>query len=67
LSTCKDFIRTIPTLPYSLTKPEDVDTDAEDHIFDETRYLCMARPLPIRDMKPKATVDYDPFRSYRRE
>lgn len=28
---CVDFIRTIPTLPYSLTKPEDIDTDAEDH------------------------------------
>ncbi len=67
LSTCKDFIRTIPTLPYSLTKPEDVDTDAEDHEYDALRYFCMSRPLPIRDMKPKATVDYDPFRSYRRE
>lgn len=67
LSTCKDFIRTIPTLPYSMTKVEDVDTDAEDHIYDETRYFCMARPLPIKEMKPKATVDYDPFRSYRRE
>jgi hypothetical protein len=35
--------------------------------YDETRYFCMARPLPVKELKPKATVDYDPFRSYRRE
>ena len=32
-NTCKEFIRTVPTLPYSTKKPEDVDSDAEDHIF----------------------------------
>lgn len=30
-NTCKEFLRTFPTLPYSQTKPEDVDSDAEDH------------------------------------
>jgi hypothetical protein len=25
--------------------PEDVDTDQEDHIYDEFRYGCMSRPL----------------------
>ena len=29
--TCKDFIRTIPLLMYAKTKPEDVDTELEDH------------------------------------
>ena len=29
--TCRDFIRTIPNLPYDPKHPEDVDTDAEDH------------------------------------
>jgi len=43
--TCKEFIRTVPTLPYSDKKPEDVSTDAEDHIYDELRYVCMDHPL----------------------
>ena len=30
-NTCKEFIRTVPTLPYSTKKPEDIDSDAEDH------------------------------------
>lgn len=35
---CTQFIRTIPTLPRDEKYPDDVDTDAEDHIGDETRY-----------------------------
>lgn len=31
-NTCREFIRTVPTLPYSTKKPEDIDSDAEDHI-----------------------------------
>ena len=42
--TCRDFIRTIPTLQHDQNKPEDLDTEAEDHIADEARYACMARP-----------------------
>lgn len=45
-NTCKGFIRTIPELQYSTTNPEDLDTTGEDHIADETRYMCMARPVP---------------------
>ncbi len=48
--TCKGFIRTIPTLMYSQVRPEDLDTSLEDHIADETRYLCMSRP--IKPMRP---------------
>lgn len=44
-STCRDTIRTIPSLPYSLTKLEDVDTDAEDHCYDRDRYFFMSRPV----------------------
>lgn len=61
-STCRDFLRTVPALCYSQTDPEDVDTAAEDHIYDETRYFCMARPLPVRDMPARAARRYDPFR-----
>ena len=47
-SNCKAFIRTIPLLQYDEHKVEDLDTDGEDHIADETRYLCMARPIKPR-------------------
>lgn len=37
-ANCDQFIRTVPVLPRSDKDPDDVDTDAEDHIGDETRY-----------------------------
>lgn len=54
-SNCKGFIRTIPTLVYSETDPEDLDTKGEDHIADETRYFLMSRPI-----SPRATVEEAP-------
>ena len=45
---CKDFIRTVPNLVYDLYDVEDVDTDGEDHIYDEARYMFMAKPIKIR-------------------
>jgi hypothetical protein len=47
-NTCKHFIRTIPMLVYSEKKPEDIDTDMEDHIYDECRYVLMERPIAPR-------------------
>ena len=44
-SNCKAFIRTIPTLQYDKTRVEDLDTEGEDHVADEVRYFCMARPI----------------------
>ena len=43
-STCRHFIRTIPALVYSQVDVEDVDTEGEDHIYDECRYVCMENP-----------------------
>jgi hypothetical protein len=37
--TCKAFIETIPVLPRDEKDMDDINTDAEDHIADETRYL----------------------------
>ena len=51
LDTCREFIRTIPTLVYDENRPEDLDTEGEDHIADEWRYFCMSRPI-----KPKLEV-----------
>lgn len=38
--TCRQFIRTVPVLPRDERNTDDIDTDAEDHIADETRYRC---------------------------
>lgn len=74
--TCKAFIRTIPTLMYDDKKPEDIDTDLEDHVADEVRYMCMNRPIkPVKrekqQPKPYNPLDteaerYDPYEFYRR-
>ena len=36
------WIRTVPVLPRDEKKPEDVDTEAEDHAYDETGYRLTA-------------------------
>ena len=43
-STCTHAIRTLPALQHDEVKPEDVDTEGEDHAADEIRYACMSRP-----------------------
>lgn len=52
-STCVDSIRTIPALQHDQTKPEDLDTDAEDHAADEWRYACMSRPWTGAEKPPE--------------
>jgi hypothetical protein len=42
--TCVDLIRTLPTLQHDPDRPEDLDTNQEDHAVDETRYAVMSRP-----------------------
>jgi hypothetical protein len=53
-ATCVDTIRTLPALQHDETKPEDVDTEGEDHAGDETRYACMSRPYvrTVTEKKP---------------
>lgn len=48
LQSCKDFIRTFPVLPRDEDDLDDVDTDAEDHIGDETRYLLRFNPREVQ-------------------
>ena len=60
-STCENWIRTVPTLPYSTKKLEDVDSDAEDHAYDETRYFLMSRPLTPTKKPPRRYTPYDPY------
>ena len=47
-NTCEHAIRTLPLLEYSSIRPEDLDTDGEDHFADSFRYFCMARPVRKR-------------------
>jgi hypothetical protein len=42
---CSAFRRTVPLLQFSKTNPEDLDSDGEDHVADEVRYLCMFCPV----------------------
>ena len=42
---CHDgFWRTMPDIVMDDKHPEDVDTDNEDHAYDDVRYACMSRP-----------------------
>lgn len=51
-SSCVNTIRTIPSLPYDQNKPEDVDTRAEDHLYDTWRYgLVNQRPAQMPEIK----------------
>lgn len=55
-ATCKDSIRTIPTLIHDDRKPEDLDTRGEDHAADADRYFLLTlheRKSP----RPKTEVE----------
>ncbi len=60
-NTCKHFIRTVPNLVYDEKNVEDIDTDGEDHIYDELRYVCTKNPIAPRRNKAPALVVYDPL------
>ncbi len=54
-TTCVDSIRTIPVLQHDVNKPEDLDSDMEDHAADEWRYACMSRPYITEKPGEKTT------------
>ena len=60
-STCKHFIRTIPTLVYDESKVEDINTDQEDHIYDMCRYVMMEHPLSPRMNEDIRKLGNDPL------
>lgn len=73
-STCKHLIRTLPALVYDKAEVEDIDTDGEDHAYDELRYVCMADPISprpraaraVKAWSPLDTPEYDCREFYRR-
>jgi len=52
-NTCKSFISTFPVLPRDEDDLDDVDSDAEDHIGDETRYRVLNSYSIVRSGKTK--------------
>ena len=53
-NTCTDTVSQLPALPLDKKNPEDVDTRAEDHLYDALRYGIMSRPR-------FSIFDYDPM------
>lgn len=67
LDSCRDAIRTLPSLQYDEHKVEDVDTEGEDHIADEVRYFCMRhiiQPMEAKAPQVRMTDPLDMFTDY---
>lgn len=58
---CTDSTRTIPALQHDKDRPEDLDSDGEDHTADEWRYACMSRPWTPANDNPGAKSSRDPY------
>jgi len=43
-NSCTNTISQLPAIPLDKKNPEDVDTNAEDHLYDALRYGIMSRP-----------------------
>jgi len=72
-STCPDSIRTIPAMQHDQARPEDMDSNLEDHAADEWRYACMSRswiktmkekpPKPVNDAYTRVGQERDDYRT----
>ena len=54
---CKHFWRTIPALQINSKRPEDVDSQCEDHYYDMVRYALMSKPLRVGNFGKIITGD----------
>jgi len=46
MRNCEAFTNTVPSLPRDEEDPDDVDTTAEDHVYDDSRYMILdAKPV----------------------
>lgn len=65
--SCKSTLRTLPIMQYDKRKPEDLDSDLEDHPSDTLRYLCMSRPVIVDIPKDALNIaeqwwkDFNPY------
>jgi hypothetical protein len=53
-SNCTNIIAQLPIIPLDKKNPEDIDTKAEDHLYDAIRYGIMSRPR-------SSLFDYNPL------
>lgn len=61
-SNCTAFIRTIPLMMFSDSRPEDLNTELEDHVADEWRYMCMSRPVAPLKVEEQKSLMNDPLK-----
>ena len=59
-SNCIYAIQSIPSQTISKSKPEDLDTEGDDHFMDSLRYLCKLRTIAY-DYKPETTREAGKF------
>jgi len=60
---CENWWRTMPEMRENPRKIEDIETkDVEDHAYDETRYMCMFRPV-----RPRVQPQGPPLGSFQAE
>ena len=69
---CHHWLRTVPYLCADPRNPEDIDTELEDHAYDDTRYAAMseyalnprglARRETLSPIRPQRRKEYDPLR-----
>lgn len=62
---CKYLTRTLPLMVQDENNPEDLDTDADDHACDATRYLLQGGLRP-RMGRPKEIEQPNSLRAWRR-
>ncbi len=58
---CQNMIRTLPQLTYDSTRPEDVDTTGEDHLYDAMKYFLMSDPIALRKSENPPPKEYSPL------
>ena len=61
------LIRTLPLLQHDPDRPEDLDTEMEDHAADETRYACLSRPYVAARPAPPEAKPMSGYSSYGRK
>lgn len=71
-AACPNLIRTLPALQHDERKPEDVDTEGDDHCGDTLRYGCMSRPytppaVRVPELKLLKQMTYDDLLPLRRK
>ena len=66
MERCKAPIETLPILQSDPNDPNDVDTKAEDHCWDDLMYFCLDRVMPTREEKDDDEDDVVDIDQYRR-